>query len=142
MESARIMHVLNIDGNGKELLLVDGFEPEDESIKRSAVKEIIDYEFMASGKPPIWCGKLNGLYYESGYLDVNGKSVPFSYCSVKPSEQAHQDLLSDIDARGYSLVTEEQSVENKGKDFSYNKIIGICITIVVFAGIIIAILCK
>jgi hypothetical protein len=142
MESTRIMHVLNIDGNGKELLLVDGLEPEDESIKRSAIKEIIDYEFIAAGKPSVWSGKLKDLYYESGFLVVNGEKIPFSYCSVKPSEQAHQDLLSDIGIHGYSLVAEEHSEGKKSKYFSYNKIIGICITTVVIAGIILSIICK
>lgn len=142
MEWTRIMHVLNIDGNGKELLLVDGFEPKDDSIKRLAIAEIIDYEFIAAEKPSVWSGKLKDFYYESGFLDVNGEKVPFSYCSIKLSEQAHQDLLSDIGFHGYSLVGEDKSEEQVGKNHSYYKIIGICITTVVIAGIFLVMICK
>lgn len=142
MELTRIMHILNIDGNGKEVLLVDGVEPKDEAIKGMALMKIVDYEFLAAGKPSGWSGKLKDTYYASGSLDVQGRSIPYSYCSIKPSEQAHQDLLSDINNLGYSLHVAEQSEGKKPIKLSQSMIIGICIAAFMIAGLIVIVLCK
>jgi hypothetical protein len=142
MELTRIMHILNIDGNGKEVFLVNGMEPEDEDIKGLALMKIVDYEFHAAGKPFGWSGKLKDMYYESGFLFNQGRNIPYSYCSVKPSEQAHQDLLSDISKLGYSFLATEQSEGKTTIKHTQTIIIGICIAIIVIIGIIVLIICK
>lgn len=142
MELTRIMHVLNIDGEGKDVFLVNGMEPKDDAIKRSVMKKIVDYEFLAAGKPSGWSGMLDDMYYASGTLSIQGRRVPFSYYSVKPSEEARQDLLLDLKAHGYSIVNEEREEVTTAPQTPNPKVVLFCIAGALVIGIIVLLLCK
>ena len=135
MISVRLLHILNAEGDGKEVIIVNGNRPKDAGIKRSALSDIVDCEALAADKPTIWCGRIHGNFYYSGRVKKDETVMPFSYYAPGNGHDAYNKLLADLASNGFNL--DEQTIRYFTRKGVMSKaVIGLCIAAIVITGII------
>lgn len=135
MVNNRILHILNAEGDGKEAVFVDGVQPQDYIQRNTALSDIVDFEKQASGKPSIWCGRIQGRYYASGMVIKDMRSMPFSYCSSASTRVAHSNLNEDLSTNGFALDQQTQKYFSKMEAVS-KTFIGLSLAAIVITSII------